>query len=64
VTKVFHPNVWARLDEDFGKICLDTLDKQWSPAYNISKALLCVQQLLESPNPDDALDTQVSEIFF
>ncbi len=63
MTKVLNPNVWARLDEDFGKICADLLDNHWSPAYNISEVLLSIQQLLEYPNPYDALDTEVSDSF-
>lgn len=26
VTKIFHPNVWCRPDERYGKICLDVID--------------------------------------
>lgn len=30
VTKVFHPNVYAD-----GRICLDIIDNNWSPVYDV-----------------------------
>ena len=64
MTKVTHPNVWARPDADFGKICVDILDDRWTPACKLSQILISIQQLLETPNADDALDPQVSKSFF
>lgn len=36
-----------------GAICLDILKEQWSPALTIKTALLSLQALLSSPEPDD-----------
>jgi len=62
VTQIFHPNVWCRPDERYGKICLDVIDDKWSPAFSLQKVLLCVQQLLGDPNADAAIDPFVAEM--
>ena len=48
-TKVWHPNVSSAN----GAICLDILKDQWSPALTLKTALLSLQALLSSPQPDD-----------
>jgi len=44
-----HPNVSSAN----GAICLDILKDQWSPALTLKTALLSLQALLSSPEPDD-----------
>ena len=39
VSKMFHPNVYAD-----GSICLDILQNQWSPIYDISAILTSIQR--------------------
>jgi ubiquitin-conjugating enzyme E2 N len=56
MTKIYHPNI------DFlGKICLDVLKTNWSPALQIRSVLLSIQCLLSEPNTADPLNEQVNE---
>mmetsp|Transcript_6866 Transcript_6866/g.13056 ORF Transcript_6866/g.13056 Transcript_6866/m.13056 type:complete len:194 (-) Transcript_6866:27-608(-) len=57
ITKVWHPNVSSQS----GAICLDILKDQWSPALTLKTALLSVQALLSSPEPDDPQDAVVAK---
>lgn len=55
-TRLWHPNVSSQT----GAICLDILKDQWSPALTMRTALLSLQALLSSPEPDDPQDAQVA----
>ena len=57
-TKIFHPNVYAD-----GKICLDILQNQWSPIYDISAILTSIQSLLSAPNPQSPANSEASTLF-
>lgn len=62
-TKIYHPNIGnphTSLD-NLGRICLDILKKNWSPALQIRSVLLSIQSLLASPNPDDPLNNEAAE---
>ena len=56
MTKIYHPNI------DFlGRICLDILKKNWSPALQIRAVLLSIQSLLSEPNVEDPLNEEVNK---
>lgn len=55
-TKIWHPNVSSQT----GAICLDILKDEWSPALTIRTALLSLQALMCSPEPDDPQDAVVA----
>lgn len=57
ITKVWHPNISSQS----GAICLDILKDQWSPALTLKTALLSLQALLSSPQPDDPQDAVVAK---
>ena len=59
ITKIWHPNISSQT----GAICLDILKAQWSPALTIKSALLSLQALLCSPEPDDPQDAEVAKMY-
>ena len=55
-TKIYHPNI-----DKLGRICLDILKKNWSPALQMKSVLLSIQSLMSEPNPDDPLNNEAAE---
>jgi peroxin-4 len=52
ITPIFHPNVHFKK----GKICLDILKTEWTPAWSIQSLCTAVALLLSHPAPDSPLN--------
>lgn len=57
-TRIFHPNIY-----NDGQICLDILQNQWSPIYDISAVLTSIQSLLSDPNPASPANSEASRLY-
>ncbi|KEI38888.1 uncharacterized protein L969DRAFT_95055 [Mixia osmundae IAM 14324] len=60
VPPLFHPNVYPS-----GTICLSILseDKGWKPSITVKQILLGIQDLLDTPNPDDPAQADAYYLF-
>lgn len=58
VSRLFHPNVY-----NDGGICLDILQSNWSPIYDISAVLTSIQSLLCDPNPNSPANSEAARLF-
>jgi ubiquitin-conjugating enzyme E2 A len=58
VSEMFHPNIY-----NDGSICLDILQNQWSPIYDISAILTSIQSLLADPNPASPANSEAARLF-
>ncbi|GJN88397.1 hypothetical protein Rhopal_001363-T1 [Rhodotorula paludigena] len=58
-TRIYHPNV-----TDDGAICIGLLKSEaWKPSTKIDHILRALVQLLQEPNPDDALVASIAEVY-
>ena len=58
LSKMFHPNIYEN-----GNICLDILDKRWSPLMDCLAILASIQSLLTDPNPDSPANNEAAGLF-
>ena len=56
--KMFHPNIYAD-----GSICLDILQNQWTPMYDISAVLASLSSLLNDPNTSSPANPEASKLY-
>lgn len=57
-SKIFHPNVY-----NDGRICLDILQNQWSPIYDVWAVLTSIRSLLGDPNPNSPANSEAAGIY-
>ena len=59
VQRMLHPNV----DEGSGSICLDSLNKAWSPAFSLLNIVQTqLPYLLQYPNPNDPFNREAAAL--
>jgi ubiquitin-conjugating enzyme E2 A len=64
---MYHPNGTESLNLPLvyndGSICLDILQNQWSPIYDIAAILTSIQSLLTDPNPSSPANSEAARQF-
>jgi len=57
-TPIYHCNINKR-----GVVCIDILQKEWTPALTISKVLLSISSLLSDCNPNDPMVPRIAALY-
>ncbi len=55
---MFHPNIY-----NDGRICLDILQNQWSPVYDVWAILTSIRSLLADPNPASPANNTAAKMY-
>jgi ubiquitin-protein ligase len=58
LTPMYHPNIYRD-----GKICIDILQSEWTPAQNVRTILYSIRSLLEDPNPSSPANREAAELY-
>ena len=58
LTPMFHPNIYRD-----GKICIDILQAEWTPALNVRTILLSIMSLLTDPNPSSPANRDAAILY-
>lgn len=57
-SRIYHPNVYQD-----GNICLDILQNQWSPIYDVWAILTSIRSLLNDPNPVSPANHEAAKLY-
>jgi ubiquitin-conjugating enzyme E2 A len=58
LTQMYHPNIYRD-----GKICIDILQSEWTPAQNIRTILLSIISLLMDPNTLSPANREAADLY-
>lgn len=56
-TRCWHPNIGVR-----GHVCVDILQREWSPAFSVVKILVAVRSLLNDPDTSSPLNAEAARM--
>jgi ubiquitin-protein ligase len=56
-TRCWHPNIGVR-----GHVCVDILQREWSPAFSLTKILVAVRSLLNDPDTSSPLNAEAARM--
>lgn len=58
LSRIFHPNVYQD-----GSICLDILQNEWSPVFDVHGILISIQSLLTDPNNKSPANNEAATLY-